>query len=567
MLKKTAINHLLPIIFIISLSVLIISIGFLHYNDRVLLNGEKISFIDENGDKLHGTYYGGSINAGIIVLAGFGGSQTSMRGFSSEFGQQGFHVFTFDFSGHSQSPGGVYMDNAQTDRFARQLLSGIELFKSESGLTNDQIILLGHSMGGRVAMQSQTLNENNISGIIFIGGQIDLKPNSMSQMFTGTNDSEIEWIQNLRPTNPEADILIITGEYDDVLPPESAEILIDKLGGITESPYIRDLHIIDRLTHTFEIFNVEVVSRALNFGIKILGIETNPNYSANTMQNRIILWIIGAISLFTSTILLILIIPRYIPKIQSNEDEDENRERIDVRIIDSGLFIRRKLLYWLPSFVISIVIILLLAFIPIGYPIFGTPFAGIFGGLGIFMLVWYHEGRTAGTSGTMEFTVYLKNKTKKLVLRGNKRIILLLVFGMLYTLIITFFLNSGLFYVFPLNERLIWLIITTPIATTGFFIIQKERNYIENSSENSAKDILLVMLIDYLPIVLLSIVALVGGPTTASGLIQFIVIILLILTLGELFRKVTENTILIGITQAFILQYISLAFGPIFYFF
>jgi alpha-beta hydrolase superfamily lysophospholipase len=65
-----------------------------------------------------GYYYPGEIEAGVLLLEGFGSDQVNMRSAASEFAQAGYHIFTFDFSGHGRSPGTLGYDNAETLRLA-----------------------------------------------------------------------------------------------------------------------------------------------------------------------------------------------------------------------------------------------------------------------------------------------------------------------------------------------------------------------------------------------------------------------------------------------------------------
>lgn len=69
----------------------------------------------------------------MILLEGFGSDQMTMTSLASEFARSGWHVFTFDFSGHGRSPSTLTFDNAQTELLANQALSALEEFKLQSG--------------------------------------------------------------------------------------------------------------------------------------------------------------------------------------------------------------------------------------------------------------------------------------------------------------------------------------------------------------------------------------------------------------------------------------------------
>ncbi|TFF96380.1 MAG: alpha/beta fold hydrolase, partial [Promethearchaeota archaeon] len=165
------------IITLIGFFLSISSLFIIYIGDLPLINSEIISFQDPSGDNLIGQYHKGNKDAGIIILEGFSTDQMAMKSINSEFSRLGFHTFSFDFSGQGKSGGTLGFDNAATDRLAIQVLTAKEEFKLLSGLNDSQIILLGHSMGARVALQSATIDANNVSGLILIGVQVNLIPN------------------------------------------------------------------------------------------------------------------------------------------------------------------------------------------------------------------------------------------------------------------------------------------------------------------------------------------------------------------------------------------------------
>ena len=165
--------------------------------DRPLADRQPVTFKSATGDYLLGTYFPGTEAVGVILLEGFGSDQLTMTSLASQFARSGWHVLTFDFSGHGRSPGTLTFDNAQTDRLAYQALSALQEFKQLSGLSADQIYFVGHSLGARVALQSATLNPERVAGLLLLGTQVNLSTNAQSAFFTGTTDSDLDWVQSL----------------------------------------------------------------------------------------------------------------------------------------------------------------------------------------------------------------------------------------------------------------------------------------------------------------------------------------------------------------------------------
>lgn len=553
-------KELFLILSLIGLSLSIISLSLIYYEDKSLQEGIVIPFQDVNGDELVGSYYPGSINAGIILNIGFGSDQIALKGIASEFARLNFHVFTYDFSGHGRSPGKIGFDNAATDRLANQLLAAKELFKGLSGLNDSQILLLGHSMGARIVLQSTTMDSNNVSGLILLGAQVNLATNVQSDFFTGVNDNELEWIQNLSASNPSTDILLLTGSWDDILTPTAANLLYEKLGGVS-SPFIRELVVFDFLFHNYEIYSYDLVTYALNWGVENLGLESNPNYTANGILLRNILWITSITGLFVFIIFGVIFVEK-LHRDSSNQNTLDNDDVIEVKIINIKRFILIKLALWLLALPILVGLFALFILIPIGVPVFNLIYVGFIGSYGILLILLYSRGKIPGAKGALKFHFQV-NKT---LLNKNTYI------GVMISLVLIFisviFANSGIYYVFPFNERFIWLLILTIFILPGFYIAQKESQYIKTSYPIKNYYLAYSTLIGYIPFLILIIFYLALGSFSGMlGSIQGLIILFFVILGGMLIMKISNNVLLTMIFQAFLIQFLTLPTGVLFAFF
>ncbi|TFF84064.1 MAG: alpha/beta hydrolase [Promethearchaeota archaeon] len=548
------------ILSLLALSLTIISLSLIYYEDRSLQTGSVVRFQDANGEELVGSYYPGSLNAGIILNIGFGSDQIALKGIASEFARLNFHVFTYDFSGHGRSPGKLGFDNAATDRLANQLLVTKELFKSLSGLNDSQILLLGHSMGARVALQSTTIDSNNVSGLILLGAQVNLGTNLQSDFFTGVNDNDIAWIQNLSATNPSTDILLITGSWDDILTPQAANLLYEKLGGAS-SPFSRELVIIDFLFHNYEIYSYDAITYALNWGIEKLGLESNPNYTADGILLRTILWITSITGLFLFIIFGFTFLKQF-EQIKPNEAQSDQKRNMEVKIINIKRFLLVKLVLWLLALPVLIGLFVLFIFIPIGVPIFNLIYVGFIGAYGILLLLLYSRGKIPGAEGTLKINF----RVKKSLL--NKQTLMGIIIAFVLIILSVIFANSGIYYVFPFNERFIWLIILTIFILPGFYIAQKETRYIKNSYSTKNYYLVYSTLIGYIPFVILLLFYLALGSFSGMlGSVQGLIILLFVIIGGILIMRISKNLLLTIIFQSFLIQFLTLPTGVIFAFF
>ena len=379
-------------------------IGLLYYNDRDLIHDrEKISIQGPDLDKLIGFYYKGTIDAGILLLEGFGADQFMMKGIAHEFHKLGFHVFSFDYSGHGQSTGSIGFDNAQTNKLALQVLEARTQFMVISGLIGSEILLMGHSLGSRVAIQS-TIMDSNVAGLILLGTQINLDTNTQSEFFTGVSDADLAWVDSLNGTNPATEILLISGSWDDILIPSAAQLLYEKLGGDT-APFNRDMMIFNHMLHNYEVYSPRAITYALNWAVDKLGLGFG-DVEASTMEFRKILWSIGIPSLF-----LTLMLFNSFLSIKRGSVEESRKTQKPIEIFNPRKFLWGKLLLWLLSLPLCVLVAVVLSMIPIGVPVFNMIYVGFIAGYGIFILLLYRFRRKKLIPG-VEGTFSMKNESK-----------------------------------------------------------------------------------------------------------------------------------------------------------
>lgn len=67
------------------------------------------------------------------------------------------------------------------------------------------------------------------------------------------------------------------------------------------------------------------------------------------------------------------------------------------------------------------------------------------------------------------------------------------------------FFNSGINFVFPLNNKLIWLVIFTLLTIPGFFIGHKEATLLNKSGYSNIKNNTILWLIGLIPFFFISI--------------------------------------------------------------
>ncbi|MFW9924004.1 MAG: alpha/beta hydrolase, partial [Candidatus Thorarchaeota archaeon] len=240
------------VIFILGLTVSIGSLGIELFYESNLWNNETITFTDPLGYKIHNKYYPGTLDTGIMLFHGFGEDIYSMKNLALRFNIEGYHVFATDFSGHGSSSGILPSGPNSNNSLVNQAIMALDVFINVSGLAQNKIFMLGHSMGARVVLQAAAQNNTNVGGIILLGGGA----------FAPLNSTNGDWTDFLGIDNPKTDVLIVTGTWEDVFTPTEAMQLYERLSGeeadskfennLTSGGYYRGLAIIDYLPHTYE---------------------------------------------------------------------------------------------------------------------------------------------------------------------------------------------------------------------------------------------------------------------------------------------------------------------------
>ena len=527
--------------------------------DRSLANHQSVTFLTSTGDSLASTYYPGTKPVGVILLEGFGSDQVTMTSLASEFTHSGWHVFTFDFSGHGRSPGVLSFDNAQTDRLANQTLSALEEFKLQSGLRSEQIFVIGHSLGARVALQSATMNPQQIAGLILLGTQVNLSKNVQSEFFTGTSDSDLKWVQLLGRENPRVPILLISGAWDDILTPESAKLLFEHLGGIDGENH-RTLIVLPAIVHNYEPFSSQVLNQ-INIWINelalrtpnLLGIYTDKtdvaadgiNQLPVTPTVRILCWVSGLIGL--------LLFSTSGNRLLSLSDT-RSKNLSNPKIVNVSRFLWGKLLLWLGAIPVAAILGSLFFFIPLGKPVFNLIYVGFIGGYGVLLLILYKRGKIPGVQGKLPFV------TEKKPIEWKR---MLLALGILVGMLIltAAYARTGWYYVFPINVRLVWLVIFTPFTALGFWIGLHEAQMLPQH-RGAQTALTFIGLFPFFIYTLL--MATIGSFSGMIGGFQGLIILWLVLAFGKLIQSIGHRPWMTAISMAVLLYWLILPQGVLF---
>ncbi len=512
--------------------------------DSPLLDRQSLTLISPEGTPLSATYYPGSVSNGVLLLEGFGSDRHMMRSLVRDLTASGLHVFTFDYSGHGASPGALEYDNASTDRLAGQVQAVMTEFQRLSGLDSSQIVWMGHSLGARVALQSSVLGPIRPARLVLLGAQVNLGTNAQSEFFTGTTDSDLEWVQSLSPVNPPVPMLLITGAWEDILTTEGAQLLMTKLceEAVTscagDSP--REWMLFDALVHNYEVYSPRVISAAQDWAF--------PEASSHIpilSSLRIILWFSTILGIFLS-------LTGFTNRLPTASSVSQ------ITIISPKKLVWAKLWLWLIALPLSGVVMTLYVLIPLPSPTFNLIYGGFLGGYGLLMFMLYWFGRMPGVEGRIrQFNAQppsMKNGWRSALL-----------FNLALFTSVTILYRSGIGLVPPVGVRFAWVLIFIPLTALGFWIGMLEAHALSVAAPGKSIYRVLSTLISLFPFYVYLILLLTLGSTSGVlGSLTGLLVLGLSLLQGEITRRLSGHPLFAAVLQALLIFWLILPAGALF---
>jgi hypothetical protein len=394
--------------------------------------------------------------------------------------------------------------------------------------------------------------------LILLGTQINLGTNLQAEFFTGTSDAELDWVQSLDPETPASDILLFSGEWDDILTPQAAQTLYDQLTNAStevERPYARKLTILPRLFHNYEIYSTRLLNQVFS---QLAGLGLITHQSPVTLADYYGLGALTLLGLLGTVISASMYLNQSRPTVSAPPPS--------VKICHLMPFIWGKILLWLAAVPVAVLLTGSFFLMPLGLPVFNLIYVGFIGGYGIVMLILYRIGKVPGTAG--KFNI---NSTMKTPPSSRVRTVLgFLVWGIIVSVCIIF-TRSGLFYVIAPNQRLVWLVIFTPFTALGFWIGDREFHMLDAFRHETGQRLkwasFTLALIGLTPFFLYSLfMGILGSLSGMLSGLHGLLILSIVLLMGRLLKHFIQQSWIVSLLQAALLYALILPQGVLFAF-
>lgn len=343
-----------------------------------------------------------------------------------------------------------------------------------TGLPEERIILVGHSMGGRAILRllydyhrpeaDTTVSPRNIRQAILLSPEVNYIHSAQASLFAGTNDEAQEpWASFTGEDVAGTDLWLLGSTADDVVSDECLLALYARLGaadvpdaGVYSSTQTNawgsslTIRVMPGVLHSYQMYSPQFVSEAQEAVSSITGSAKTGSYPAWEQLLTYAGWglaLLGA-ALFLRSLTA------------SGGTSDETPLPV---LTDPRRFLRRKLLLWLPGVLAAVLICSLCAVMPMGSPIMNIPYMCFISGYGLVMLLAWRKGWLPGVTG--------KLPRCSLKPHSDRRGIISAVIAACAVLALVWLVcRMTMYRLVPANWRLFWLAAASCLMLPGFLV-------------------------------------------------------------------------------------------------
>jgi pimeloyl-ACP methyl ester carboxylesterase len=505
----------------------------------------------------------------VLICPGYSCDRAKWRPMANVFLSNGISVMTFDYSGQGASYGRIGFDNAKTDNIPREIDDALKYLHELSSIEYENIILMGHSMGGRsilrllydynVESASTKLEKKNVKNVILFSPEVNYQHNAQASLFASTDDeNDYPWKDYSPAAIRDTNIYLFGSTADDVVSDYDILRLSERLSGKTAvesgTTYFEETNsyggkitvgVTSLVLHSYQMYSYRFADYLSKSISSITSVKSE--YPSIFLTFVYFSWILALVGIFLVLFAL------------STSKEAESvttMEELPV-IEDTKSFLLRKLLLWIPGLLMGVAICCICVVLPFGSPVMNIPYMCCIAGYGIVMFLFYRKGRFKGTKGKLPKLSFKVRCTKKEAIECAAVSLGLILFTW-------FILKLTMYNLIPFNIRIFWLMFSTVLMTIGYYISNVEGDMLRKS--NASKwTVLLYNLIQYVALFLFVLFYLVIR--SYSGFIgqmqNLILMYVLTIPLGNFVSQKLHNRFYGALMSSFLFQAIMITSAAI----
>ncbi len=556
----------------IGLVSIFLSLFFAIFSTYSTFNEKSISFessYKENKVTLKGSYFEKkNAKYACLICPGYSCDRAKWKVMANVFLANNISVMTFDYSGQGESYGKIGFDNAKTDEIPKEIDDALTYLHTLSNIDYENIILMGHSMGGRSILrlmydynieESDTkVTKKNIKNIILFSPEVNYKHNAQASLFASTDDeNEYPWKDYSEEAIKGVDVYLFGSTADDVVSDYDILRISERLTGkkAVESGTIEFVEtnkygskitvgVTSLILHSYQMYSYRFATYVSSSISDITKVDSA--YPSVLVSFVYFGWIFAIVGLFLTIIALCI----------SKEEVKNDYDDIPV-IQDSKKFVLQKLLLWIPGLIIGFLICCLCIVLPFGSPVMNIPYMCCIAGYGIVLLFFYKKNKIKGIEGRLP-KISLKIQINK------KELIKTVLYSLFLIIFAWFILKTSMYNLIPFNIRIFYLIFSTALMSIGYYISSIENDMLKKSKANK-KMILLYNVIEYVALFLFVLFYLIIK--SYSGFIgqmqNMILMYTFTLPLGNYLSKSFNNRLYGSILSSFLFQAIMITSAAI----
>ena len=518
----------------------------------------------EDNVTLNGTYFEKKdAEYAVLICPGYSCDRAKWRPMADVFLKNNMSVMTFDYSGQGNSFGRIGFDNAKTDEIPKEIDDAVAYLHEISSIDYENIILMGHSMGGRAILRlmydyhiegaDTKVSHKDIKNIILFSPEVNYKHNAQASLFASTDDeNEYPWKDYSPKAIEGVNVYLYGSTADDVVSDYDILRISEHLTGKTAqesgTAYFEETNaygskitvgVTNGVLHSYQMYSPTFAGYISN---SIQGITGKASTYPSFLMSFVYMgWGFGLAGVFLA---LVALVTRPKPIKEGEIPMEENVPEIT----NTKSFLLRKLLLWLPGLLMGFLICCLCIVLPFGSPVMNIPYMCCIAGYGLVMLFFYRKGKFKGTLGKLPKPSFKIHSSKKGILECVLVSLGLIVF-------VWFVLKMTMYNLLPYNIRLFWLFFATPLMAVGYYISGVEGDILKKANAKWWVT-LLYNLIQYVALFLFVFFYLaIGSYSGFIGQMQNLVLMyLLTIPLGNYITKKLNNRLYGSLISSFLFQ-------------
>ncbi len=499
----------------------------------------------------------------VLICPGYSCDRAKWRPMANVFLANNISVMTFDYSGQGNSFGRIGFDNAKTDEIPKEIDDALVYLHNISSIDYENIILMGHSMGGRSILRlmydynvegaETTLTKKNIKNIILFSPEVNYQHSAQASLFASTDDeNQYPWKDYGPNAIKGTNVYLFGSTADDVVSDYDILRISERLTGkavqekgtasFTETNEYGSkvtVEITNGVLHSYQMYSPTFSQYVLNSISDITGVASS--YSSFIISFVYMGWIFALAGIF-----LVLFSLNSAPKLAK---EGEIPLEDDVPVIENTKsYLLRKLLLWLPGLLMGVIICCICVVLPFGSPVMNIPYMCCIAGYGLVMLFFYRKGAFKGTKGKLPKISFKIHSSKKDIIECVLVSLGIIIFAW-------YILKMTMYNLLPFNIRLFWLFFATALMSVGYYISGVESDMLKKINAKWYIN-LLYNLIQYVALFLFVLFYL--AIQSYSGFIgqvqNMILMYVLTIPLGTFITRKLNNRVYGAIISAFLFQ-------------